>query len=504
MHDAIEWVKRFAGLRVLVVGDSILDSYLEGDGLRFCREAPVPNVSVHKRVDRAGGAANTAVNLRALGAAVDYLSVVGADAEGDRLLELLQGTGVGVKQVLRSRSRRTRTKHRVLAETQLLLSFDSGDTGPVKATIEQRLRRALQNCFHDYDAVIVADYDYGLLSNRGIDTIARLQRHRPQLLVVDSRRRLDAFRITRPSAVKPNYEEAAALLGAARLHRHTSRWEAIEAHGPALLELTGAQLAAVTLDRDGALLLQPDGQTQRVFARPTQLRCAAGAGDTFIAALTLALAAGASARLAGELAAAASAIVVTDPYTAACSATQLLGELSPASKYDSLAVLRERVACYRKQGRRIVLTNGCFDLLHSGHVALLAEARQCGDVLIVGVNSDASIRRLKGPTRPVSRLEDRVRVLAALSSVDHVVAFEEDTCCVLVEALRPDVYVKGGDYTRETLPEAALVESLGGMVRFIPHTQPHSTTHLIQRIRSQDDGPMVLPETAAAPAARAV
>ncbi|HEY7295751.1 MAG TPA: D-glycero-beta-D-manno-heptose 1-phosphate adenylyltransferase, partial [Dehalococcoidia bacterium] len=215
-----------------------------------------------------------------------------------------------------------------------------------------------------------------------------------------------------------------------------------------------------------------------------------GAGDSVLAALALALAAGAGNAEALELAAAAGAVAVSRPGTTACTAQELAAELSGPQKFaGSLAALVERVAALRAGGRRIVFTNGCFDLLHRGHVTYLNQARALGDALIVGLNSDESVRRLKGPGRPVVPLHDRVAVLAALSCVDAIGAFEEDTPAELIRAVRPEVFVKGGDYTHESLPEAALVEALGGTVWILPYLPDRSTSGLIERIARETAAP---------------
>jgi D-beta-D-heptose 7-phosphate kinase/D-beta-D-heptose 1-phosphate adenosyltransferase len=212
----------------------------------------------------------------------------------------------------------------------------------------------------------------------------------------------------------------------------------------------------------------------------------AGAGDTFVAAMALALAAGATTRAMGELACAAAAVVVRKDGTATCSASELREHLAPPGKLvRDLDRLVSRVEFLRRQGRRIGFTNGCFDLLHRGHVSHLHHARGLADVLIVGVNSDAGVRRLKGPGRPINPLDDRLHVLAALDCVDHLVPFDEDTAGNLIRALRPDVFVKGGNYTRANLPEVAVVEALGGVVEILPYLPDRSTTGLLERIRGQ-------------------
>jgi D-beta-D-heptose 7-phosphate kinase/D-beta-D-heptose 1-phosphate adenosyltransferase len=249
-------------------------------------------------------------------------------------------------------------------------------------------------------------------------------------------------------------------------------------------------MAAVTLDGDGAVLFEHHRSPYRLFPKALRRACVAGAGDTFTSALALALVAGATGVEAAELAVAAAAVVVGKERTASCSAQELREFVSAGGKFlGDLQRLSQRVAFYREQGRRVVFTNGCFDILHRGHITYLHRAKALGDVLIVGVNTDEGIRRLKGPQRPINSLEDRLQVLGALSCIDHLIAFDEDTPCNLIKALRPDVFVKGGDYTRERLPEAPLVEELGGIVQILPFVQDQSTTGIIARIQQVAAGP---------------
>jgi D-beta-D-heptose 7-phosphate kinase/D-beta-D-heptose 1-phosphate adenosyltransferase len=483
--DLQKFLDAFAGLRVLVVGDAMLDSYWEGSTGRFCPEAPVPVVTLHGRQNLPGGAANTAANASSLGARVTLLSVVGKDAEGAVLRQALVERRVATGPLLVHPGRRTLTKQRVLAAGQLLLRLDQGTTGPLDAATERALSITLAALFPRYHAVLLSDYGYGVFGPAVIQALADLQGRSPRVVVADSRR-LAAFREVGVSAVKPNYPEVLDLLGVAMLPNPADRMGALMPHGDHLLERTGAGAVVVTLDREGALVFERGHPPQRSFASPARQACVAGAGDTFAAALALSLAAGAPAAAAAELASAAAAVVVGKERTAACSSQELREYLSAAAKYvPDLGRLAARVDYYRQQGRKVVFTNGCFDILHKGHVTLLHRAKALGDILVVGVNSDAGIRRLKGPGRPINSLDDRVQVLAALGCVDHLVPFDENTPCALIRALRPHVFVKGGDYTRERLPEAALVEQLGGEVHLLPYLEDRSTTGLIAKIQHQ-------------------
>ncbi|HXK33114.1 MAG TPA: D-glycero-beta-D-manno-heptose 1-phosphate adenylyltransferase, partial [Dehalococcoidia bacterium] len=453
---------------------------------RICREAPAPIVDVARRTDAPGGAANTAANVAALGARTTLLAVTGDDAEGDALRRALARADVSLDGLLTVRRRQTLAKHRVFASSHLLVRFDQGRAEPLDAGSERTLIARLRALYASMDAIVVSDYAYGVIAPALLRELATLRRKHPRTVVVDSRN-LPLFRHLRPTAVKPNYDEAVRLLGAGRVEGPDARAEQMMSEGPRLLDMTGADIAAITLDTDGALIFERGAPPYRTYAQRADGTRAAGAGDTFVAALALALAAGAGATVAAEIASTAAAVVVARDGTSACSAADLRGRLAAGGKFAvDLARLRSHVQAARERGQRIVFTNGCFDILHRGHITYLNRAKALGDVLIVGVNSDASVAALKGPGRPVNTLEDRVEVLGALSCVDHVVAFDEATPERLIRALRPDIYVKGGDYTIETLPEAPLVESLGGAVRLLPFVEDRSTTRIIERIRGTD------------------
>jgi D-beta-D-heptose 7-phosphate kinase / D-beta-D-heptose 1-phosphate adenosyltransferase len=482
-----DFVDAFSRLRVVVLGDAMLDTYLEGASSRLSAEAPVPIVAVSARRDLPGGAANTAANVRALGADVALVSVVGDDSEADLLRDALARHAIRVDALVTEPGRVTHAKNRVLSGPQMLVRFDQGSTGAVTAASEAALVAELAETWGSCDAVVVSDYGYGVLTPRIVVTLAELQADAPRVVVVDAKD-LRAYRDTGVMAVKPNFRQALSLLG--EPVAEASRIELIAAEGERILELTGAQIAAVTLDAEGALVLERGRPAYRAYARRSPDSRAMGAGDTFAAALALALAAGAHTPAAAELASAAAGIVVGKQGTALCSADDLRDAVAGGGKY-----LRDRgrlhavLTAHREEGKRIVFTNGCFDILHRGHITYLSRAKTLGDVLVVGLNSDESVARLKGPGRPVNTLEDRAHVLAALSAVDHIVAFEEDTPIALVEDVRPDVFVKGGDYTREMLPEAPVVEALGGTIHLLPYVDDRSTSGIIERIREVEASP---------------
>lgn len=477
-------IDAFADQKVLVIGEAMLDSYLRGTSQRLCQEAPVPIVDIQESVFVPGGAANAAVNLRSLGAQVKFLSVIGRDYEGSILLKSLEEHGISPETILSTSSRKTLAKQRILSGPQVVVRFDQGSTSPLDIDIETQFIQRLNVLFRECDAILISDYNYGILTPRILQALEELQNSDPRLIMVDSKR-LKIYRNLNPTAIKLNYPETLQLLGLEKVQEDISRLEQIRKHGKDVLVLTGTQIAAITLDHHGALIFHQDEEAPyRTYAKPVPNSQAAGAGDTFIGALTVSLSAGASVEHAAEIASAAASIVVAKNGTATCFAEELKHHFSVHEKFiqDDFQ-LALQVAFYRRMGRRIVFTNGCFDILHRGHITYLNRAKALGDVLIVGLNSDRSIRKLKGPDRPINSLEDRAQILAALSCVDHTVAFDNDTPHELISKIRPDVFVKGGDYTRQTLPEASLVEQLGGRIEILPYLENYSTTSVIEKIR---------------------
>ena len=464
--------------RVTVVGDPILDGWWRGRTERMSREAPAPVVEVFERRHVPGGAANTAVNLAALGAQVSLVGVAGDDEAGHMLRSLLDAAGVDVTGLVLAPEVRTTTKVRIVGGEQILLRLDEGtDTSPPEE-IRDRAVLASTAVLRRSEAVVVCDYGSG----PSPALVRALQQDRPPLLVVDAHDPAPWAEVA-PDLVTPNAGETFRLLG--RTPPTTARVEAVHAAAAEILARTGATQVVVTLDAEGAVLIDGTGVLHRTTARPVLDKQATGAGDTFVAALTLARAAGTELPVALELAQAAADVVVHRTGTSVCTADDLADHLGRTrERVLTAAELALRVHAERAAGRRVVLTNGCFDVLHRGHTTSLAQAARLGDLLVVAVNSDESVRRLKGPQRPINTAADRAGVLAALSCVDYVTVFETDTPIPLLELLQPDVYAKGGDYTPEMMAETAVVRSYGGQVRILDFVPAHSTTDVVSRIRS--------------------
>ncbi|RPI22293.1 MAG: D-glycero-beta-D-manno-heptose 1-phosphate adenylyltransferase [Acidobacteria bacterium] len=478
-------IQSFARVNVLVVGDALLDTYLEGVPGRLCREAPVPLLDLIDRKDMPGGAGNTAVNLRALGAQTTLLSVTGADNEGNTLRKILERSEIASENLVLCEKRGTCAKNRLYAGKQMTARFDLGTRDCLSPETAQALIQRLDGLFRSADAVIISDYGCGVVTGEVIEHLCKLQEQSPRLMLVDSRNRLSDYRNLGATVVKPNYEEALMLLGFDGAGpAGEKRAEKILPFGEEILSLTGTHIAAVSMDSDGALIFEKGREPYRTYGSSSTNSYSAGAGDTFAAAFTLALATGSETTLAAEIASAAAAVVVAKEGTAACSQHELLARVSYDGKYiTDLGRLVLILEAHRKQGRRIVFTNGCFDILHRGHITYLNRAKNPGDIMVVGVNSDSSVQRLKGPERPINTLEDRVKVLSALSCVDYLAAFDGQTASDLVRVVRPDVFVKGGDYTKDRLPEAPVVEELGGVVRILPFLDNRSTTRIIEKVQ---------------------
>jgi D-beta-D-heptose 7-phosphate kinase/D-beta-D-heptose 1-phosphate adenosyltransferase len=475
---------RWRDAAVLVIGDALLDGWLTGSPRRLCREAPVPVVSVERVTYACGGAANTAANIAALGGRAILAAAVGGDPDGGRLRRRLRASKVESRLVTVP-GRSTVGKRRLVGDGQILVRFDQGDTGPLPPDRDAALVRHVGDELdrNELDAVVVCDYDAGTLGPRLRDLLAERRAEIP-LLVVDAHD-LRPWAAVAPSLVTPSFAEVERLVGAQRRTAAAARarWAADSA--ARLLALARAEVMAVTLDSDGTMVLQADAPPYRTYATPVPNGQTIGAGDAYVAAFTLALVAGTPVTEAAEVAQLAAAVATRTAGTAICDVDGLLAAGGAAdSRVLEPPALLAQIAAHRQRGRRIVFTNGCFDVLHRGHVGYLNQAKNLGDVLVVAVNSDESVRRLKGPDRPVNPVEDRVTVLSALSCVDHVVVFDEDSPAALIAQVRPDVYVKGGDYRPELIPEASLVRRLGGRVTVLDYLPDRSTSSLIERIRS--------------------
>jgi D-beta-D-heptose 7-phosphate kinase/D-beta-D-heptose 1-phosphate adenosyltransferase len=483
--NATDIVRAFHGKRALVIGDAMLDTYFEGSAERLCKEGPVPVVHKVAAHSAPGGAANSAANLRALGAEVYYVGLIGCDAAGATLRAALRAQGIDDRWLIEDESVETLHKLRVLADGHYVVRFDEGDTSQASLPARRKILAAVAATYPTCDLTIVADYCYGLVSDEVIDQLGRLRLTQEKVLAVDSKH-VERYRQARATVVTPNLAEASAATGISHATADAGLHLAVEQIGHQLRAQLDADLIAITLAGDGVLLVDRGGRLTHLPAHPVSHAGDVGAGDSFTAAMALALASGAAAEQAAMIGIDAASIAVTKQRTAVVAHQELLRRagLTDQTTIASAPDIAAALDADRFAGRTIVFTNGVFDILHAGHVQLLRRAKALGDVLVVGINSDASTRRLKGPSRPINSERDRVALVAALDAVDYAVVFDEDTPAELIRAFRPHIHVKGGDYTPEALPEAAAAREVGARIEILAFVEGRSTTGVIDRIVS--------------------
>ena len=464
------------GVHVLVVGDVMLDRYWSGPARRVSQEAPVPVVHVQQTDELPGGAANVALNIASLGAGCTLVGVVGEDAEAASLSATLGAAGV-VCDFVTVAGWSTTVKLRVVSQQQQLLRTDFEVPLPSDPELDAALARKVAQHLAKATAMVVQDYDKGAIAHP--EQLIAAAGSAGVAVVVDPKQKPLA-RYAGANVVKPNAQEFSAAVGP---------WGTEEDLVDRAVELCEAHhigALAVTRGARGITVVAADGAHRHIPAQPVDVFDVTGAGDTAAAALGIATSLDWSPAAAAELANVAAGIVVAKAGTATVTGPELSmalahqaggprGRLNQSQLYDVIEQAR-------RAGERIVFTNGCFDILHAGHVAYLEEARALGDRLVVAVNDDASVTRIKGAGRPVNSLERRARVLAGLQAVDYVVDFAEDTPESLLRLLRPDVLVKGGDYTRDQVVGADIVLEYGGEVRVLGLVEDVSTSGLVAQI----------------------
>jgi D-beta-D-heptose 7-phosphate kinase/D-beta-D-heptose 1-phosphate adenosyltransferase len=475
-------IEAFRDIRVWVVGDLMLDEYSDGDVQRVSPEAPVPVVAVGDTYVRLGGAANVAHGLAALGARVSLCGAIGQDAAGDQVVAICERSGIDIRAIGRSSRWNTARKQRVVAQRQQLLRLDWERQGVVGIEEVEGLIASLADD-EAPQVIILSDYGKGVLTPATIAAMIKIGVDLGVPVLSDPNS-TDLTVYRGASVVTPNRRELAAMVGL----------PLPEVDDPAFAEVARAQVAqagigalAVTLGEHGVLVVS--GQVEACLIRSTsqEVYDVTGAGDTFIAVLALALACDADLLTAARIANSAAGVVVAKFGTAVVQPDELasvLAETSPrTSKIHSVDALCQQVVTWRRQGKRVAFTNGCFDVLHVGHLSLLRFASDQADVLVVGLNDDDSVRALKGAGRPHTVEAERSALVAALDCVDAVVMFSEDTPLRLIEQIRPDVLVKGSDYALADVVGRQVVEAGGGGVKFTPLVGDRSSARLIDKMK---------------------
>ncbi|MBV8166794.1 MAG: D-glycero-beta-D-manno-heptose-7-phosphate kinase, partial [Alphaproteobacteria bacterium] len=437
--DLVSSVARLAQAKVLCVGDLMLDRFVYGQVERVSPEAPIPVVSVERELAMLGGAGNVVRNLVALGAETCFISVIGDDQASREVIQLVGAEPRIEPHLLVEPKRRTTIKTRFVAGSQQLLRADRETIAPIGAPIAAQLLQRAEEALRDHAVMILSDYGKGVLGPEAIETLIAAARAAGVKVVIDPKGR-DYARYAGATLLTPNRRE---LMDAVGLPTGTD--DEVVAAGRALFERCAIDALLVTRSQDGMTLIQRDGAVVHLPAKARQVFDVSGAGDTVVATVAAALSGGVALPDACMLANVAAGIVVGKIGTAVTHADEIVTALQTEdlaqgeSKVLSLHAALDQVAAWRSKGLKIGFTNGCFDLLHPGHVSLLAQSRAQCDRLVVGLNSDASVKRLKGETRPVQTETARAVVLASLSHVDAVVIFPEDTPLSLIEAIKPDV-----------------------------------------------------------------
>lgn len=490
-------LERLPRPRILEVGDLMLDHYVFGKVERISPEAPIQVLRVEREENRPGGAGSVAAMLRKLEAEVAVVSAIGKDAPGDELAEGLARLGCGIEGLVRTAGRPTTQKTRFIANVQHVLRVDKEVADPIDEATERELLAHVSRLLPSCDLVLLSDYGKGLFKGGLVPAIAALARRLGKEAILDPKPRATDWRLYKGvSAITPNRAEAEAITGIAP--RDAESWRRA---GERLIGDLDLEAAVITLDKDGIFFAPKNGPSRHFPTEARPVYDVTGAGDMVLAVIGLARAARVDWPDAIELANAAAGLEVTRVGVAPLSRREIRSailerEHAFAEKIVTLeSFCAETLPELRRKRKKVAFTNGCFDLLHVGHVKLFQFARAQADCLVLGLNSDRSVREIKGPGRPLVGEDDRANVLAALAAIDYVIVFDEATPLRLIERIVPDVLVKAADYEGKTVVGTAIVEAAGGKVVLAPLVGGVSTTEILKRGAAQDE--------AAARAARA-
>jgi D-beta-D-heptose 7-phosphate kinase/D-beta-D-heptose 1-phosphate adenosyltransferase len=483
----IQLVENLPRCRVVLVGDLMLDKYLHGNVERLSPEAPVPVLLYQKEELRLGGAGNVAACIATLGGLVKMVGIVGEDSPGQQVRDMLKACGADASNVLTVHDRPTVCKMRLVGSAQhknpqQMIRVDFEDIAPINGEDEKRILATVEAALAEADVLCIEDYNKGLLTPSLTRHIIWQARARGVPVIVDPANISDYSKYAGSTAIKSNRVEAERATG-----MPVRSEEQFEPAATKLLSTLEIEAAIVTLDRHGSYLATHSGERKWLKTRERQVTDGTGAGDMMLAMITMARAAGAEwdeaaalANIAGGLEVEKLGVVPIKPQEIIL---ELLSEsIDSAGKLRSLDQLMVELHRHRAAGKQIVFTNGCFDIIHLGHVKYFQWAKRQGDLLVVGVNTDAGIKRLKGDKRPIINEEDRLGVLEELESIDYLVTFDEETPINLINKIRPDVLVKGADYKKEDVVGWDVVEGCGGRVALAPLIDGKSTSSVIKTI----------------------
>lgn len=465
----------YSAINVLVAGDLMLDRYWNGSTQRISPEAPVPVVLVDSFEERPGGAGNVARSITALGARCSLAALLGADDAADQLEKLLALAKVSMLCV-KDPTAKTVAKLRVLSRNQQLIRLDF--EGVFSEESIEELTTKICDEIKSHNVIILSDYKKGALSN--ISQIVNTANSVSVNTFVDPKGN-DFSKYKNVTAITPNQSEFMAVVG------EVNSEEQLIEKGSRLLNDLNLTALIITRSEKGVSLIEKSGNAINIPARAKEVFDVTGAGDTFISVVAASYAAGSSFEAAVKIANAAASVVVGKLGASTVSCNEIESELNRSSqilgKITSQEVLLGKIKDLRADGKKIVMTNGCFDILHSGHVEYLSKAKELGDVLIVALNSDNSVKRLKGSSRPINKIKERMTVLSSLQAVDWLVEFGQDTPLELIKDILPDVLVKGGDYEENNIVGGDLIKENGGEVKVIDYVKSKSTSETITRIK---------------------
>lgn len=472
-------------IKLLCVGDIMLDQFVYGRVDRISPEAPIPVMRQTQTLTMLGAVGNVARNVSSLGGFAILAAAIGEDTHGDTLLDSISGEARIEGCLTRMKSRRTTLKTRYIASSQQLLRVDSEDRHPLSPEEEDQLCEAIRKSAEGCHGILVSDYAKGSITKRLVNVCLQIAGEKGIPLVVDPKG-LDFKKYGKADVIKPNAKELALATG---LPAETDD-EVILALTK-LMDETEARIILVTRSEKGLSFIRRGEKVRHMPTVRREVFDVSGAGDTSLAALGLGLATGADLEVSAEFALCTAGIAVGKVGTAAVTADEVRQDVNRRSAHRtemsnaSTAMSMDKIEEWRAQGLTVGFTNGCFDILHAGHLSVLEFAASHCDRLVVGLNSDASVKRLKGASRPVNSEQDRRALLLGLKPVDLVIVFEEDTPQKLIEKIRPSVLVKGGDYDPDSLVGADIVKAYGGRVLIAPLLDGRSTTSIIERSKSQ-------------------
>lgn len=475
-------ISKFEKCNLLVVGDLMLDEYLWGDVDRISPEAPVQVVSVKEENYTLGGSGNVANNLIALGAKVSLAGVIGSDRYGHLLLGKLNELGINTEGVVEEPERPTTRKTRIISGNQQVLRIDRETKKDISQQTLDVILNYIKRVIPAVDLVLISDYGKGLITAALLNSLTAIVKKHKKISIADPKGR-DFLKYSDVSLLTPNKKETSLASGIEIVDESTL----IKA-GNWILETVKTEKLLITCGKDGMVLFERNKKPYYITAQTRQVFDVSGAGDTVIAVLGLAVASGASFAKAASIANTAAGIVVSKVGTSTVSKNELLSALTPgcdyaSTKHISFSELPAVVQKLKADNKKIILTNGCFDLLHSGHVMLLSASKKLGDVLVVAIDDDESVSSLKGPGRPIISEKERISILCALDSVDYVVVFSSKQLNKIIEIIRPAVLTKGSNYIFEDVIGRELVERCGGRIMLIPITNNISSSSIINDIK---------------------